>query len=81
MEVGNNKSASTKNAGKSLVISIAMWMWRYNVGRIAQWSMSRYSLGALHRIAPTDAMVNQFVETMQNTNKTQLLASNYGTFC
>jgi hypothetical protein len=81
MEVGNNKSASTKNAGKSLVISIAMWMWRYNVGCIAQWSMSRDSLGALHRIAPTDAMVNQFVETMQNTNKTQLLASNYGTFC
>jgi hypothetical protein len=25
-------------------------------------------------------MVNEFVETTQNTNKTQLLASNYGTF-
>jgi hypothetical protein len=25
-------------------------------------------------------MVNKFVETTQNTNKTQLLASNYGTF-
>jgi hypothetical protein len=25
-------------------------------------------------------MVNKFVETIQNTNKTQLLASNYGTF-
>ncbi len=25
-------------------------------------------------------MINEFVETTQNTNKTQLLASNYGTF-
>ena len=25
-------------------------------------------------------MVNELVETTQNTNKTQLLASNYGTF-
>jgi hypothetical protein len=34
----------------------------------------------LHRIAPAAAMVNEFVETTQNTNKTQLLASNYGAF-
>jgi hypothetical protein len=33
-----------------------------------------------HRIAQAAAMVNEFVETTQNTNKTQLLASNYGTF-
>jgi hypothetical protein len=32
------------------------------------------------RIAPVAAIVNEFVETTQNTNKTQLLASNYGTF-
>jgi hypothetical protein len=25
-------------------------------------------------------MVNEFIETAQNTTKTQLLASNYGTF-
>jgi hypothetical protein len=31
-------------------------------------------------IAPVAAMVNKFVETTQNTIKTQLLASNYGTF-
>jgi hypothetical protein len=38
------------------------------------------SLGeCLHRIAPAAAMVDKFVETTQNTNKTQLLASNYGT--
>jgi hypothetical protein len=30
-------------------------------------------------IAPADAMVDEIVETTQNTNKTQLLASNYGT--
>jgi hypothetical protein len=36
----------------------------------------------LHRIAidPTAAMVNEFVETTQNTNKPQILARNYGTF-
>jgi hypothetical protein len=34
----------------------------------------------LRHIAPAATMVNTFVETTQNTNKTQLLASNYGTF-
>jgi hypothetical protein len=34
----------------------------------------------LCRIAPAAAMVNEFIETTQNTNKTQLEASNYGTF-
>jgi hypothetical protein len=34
----------------------------------------------LRRIALAAATVNKFVETTQNTNKTQLLASNYGTF-
>ncbi len=34
----------------------------------------------LHRIVPAAAMVNEFVETRQNTNKTQFLASNYGTY-
>jgi len=38
------------------------------------------SVKCSHRIAPAAAMVNEFVETTQNTNKTQLLASNYGTF-
>jgi len=34
----------------------------------------------LHRIAPAAVMVDEFVETILNSNKTQLLASNYGTF-
>ena len=34
----------------------------------------------LHRIALATAMVDEFVETTLNTNKTQLLPSNYGTF-
>ena len=35
----------------------------------------------LCRIAPAAVMVDEFVETTQNTNKTQFLASNYyGTF-
>ncbi len=38
------------------------------------------SVKCSHRIAPAAAMVNEFVETTQNTTKTQLLASNYSTF-
>jgi len=34
----------------------------------------------LRRIAPAAAMVNRFVETTLNTNKTQLLPSNNGKF-
>jgi hypothetical protein len=34
----------------------------------------------LRRIAPTAAMVDKFEQNTQNTTKTQLLASNYGTF-
>ena len=34
----------------------------------------------LRRIALTAAMVDEFEQHTQNTNKTQLLASNYGTF-
>jgi hypothetical protein len=34
----------------------------------------------LCRIAPVAIVVNKFVETTLNTNKTQLLPSNYGTF-
>jgi hypothetical protein len=34
----------------------------------------------LRHIAPAAAMVNKFDEITQNTNKTQPLASNYGTF-
>ncbi len=33
--MGKNKSTTTKNAGESLAISIAMRMRRYNTGRIA----------------------------------------------
>jgi len=46
MLVGNNESATTKNAGESLVFSIAVRMRRCDVGRIAQWSTSRASLEA-----------------------------------
>jgi hypothetical protein len=36
MLVGNNKLATTKNAGKSLATSNAMLMRRYDTGRIAR---------------------------------------------
>jgi len=35
MVVGNNELTATKNAGKLLVISIAIRMRRYDTGRIA----------------------------------------------
>ena len=34
----------------------------------------------LRRINPSAAMVDGFIETTLNTNKTQILPSNYGTF-
>jgi len=77
--VGNNESTTTNNAGESLVILIAMQMWRYDVGRIARWSTSRATLkaatGCHHRaeclrcIALAANMVGKFVENTQITNK------------
>jgi len=87
--VGDNEIGDDKNEGKSLAVLIAMAMQRYDAGRIARWSMSRASLeatGCLHwesacAVLPQrPTMVNEFVETTQNTYKTHLLASNYGTF-
>ena len=52
MVVGNNESTAAKNAGKSMAISIAMAMQRFDAGRIAQWSTSVASLestGCHHR--------------------------------
>ena len=52
MLVGNNELATTKIAGKLLVISIAMAMHWYDAGCIAQWSTSRAYLeatGCRHR--------------------------------
>jgi hypothetical protein len=36
MVMGNNKSATTKNAGELLAILIVMAMQQYNAGRIAR---------------------------------------------
>ena len=44
--MGNNKSATTKNAGESLTISIAIGMRRCDAGRIARYNTSRASSGA-----------------------------------
>jgi hypothetical protein len=34
MVIGNSKSATTKHAGESLAILIAIWMRQYNAGCI-----------------------------------------------
>jgi hypothetical protein len=68
---GNNESATTKNAGESLAISIAMWMRRYEVRRgahrpiehIQGFTRSHWMLPlgkCLRRIAPAAATVNEF---------------------
>jgi len=46
------------------------------------WGQSRTKKNWMHNlgITPASVMVNKFVETTQNTNKTQLLACNYGRF-
>jgi hypothetical protein len=73
---------TTKNAGDLLA---AMQMRRYDTGRIARWSTSGASLKAtgchhwfecLHRISPAATIGDKFVETMQNTNNTQLVTNN-----
>jgi hypothetical protein len=46
MEVGDNQSTATKNAGESMAILIAMAMQWYDAGRIAQWITSGASLEA-----------------------------------
>ena len=44
--MGENESTATKTAGKSMAISIAMAMQRYDAGRIDRQSTSRASLDA-----------------------------------
>ncbi len=89
MVVGDNESTATKNSGKSMANLIAMAIQRYDVGRFVRWSTSTIhgftrshwmppSVACSHCIAPAPvaAMVKEFESNTQNTNKTQLLASN-----
>ncbi len=85
--MGDNEISDNINEGESLAISIAMAMQRYNAGAFLNrarpglhWKPLDAAGKCLCCIAPAAAMVNKFVETTQNTNKKQLLASNYGTF-
>jgi hypothetical protein len=76
--VGNNKSTTTKHACESLAILIAMRVRRYDAGRIARFTRSHWiqPLGkCLRHIALASAMVDEFVETTQNTNKKLFLAN------
>ena len=89
MVVGDNKSTTTKNAGESLAVSIAMAMQQYNVGCIARWSTSRASLkatGCRHWSSACTALpwrppwTTNLNETHKTLTKLQLSSSNYGTF-
>jgi hypothetical protein len=75
---------TTKNAGESLAILIEMRVRRYDKGVHRSldhiWGFTRShwmqpSGECLRRIAPAAAMVDEFVETTQNTNKKLFLAS------
>ena len=87
---GQEQIDGNKNEGESLANSIAMAMRRYNAGASPDWEVQGFtgihwmppSGECLRCVAPAAVMVNEFVEITQNTNKikTQLLASNYGTF-
>ena len=89
MVVGDNKSIATRIAGKSLAISIAMAMQRYDVGCITRSSTSRISLeatGCCHLSSACTILPrwppwlkNSFMKHT-NTNKKLLLASNYSKF-
>ena len=88
MVVANNEIDETKNAGKSTTILVAMTMQRYDARRIARWAHP-----GLHS-KPLDAAIGQVPAPYRpngrhglririkhtNTNKTQLLPSDYRTF-
>jgi len=88
MVMGNNKSATTKHAGESLAISIAIHAAvqcgpHRPLEHIHGFTWSHWMLPSckcLRHIVPAAIMVNKIVETTQNTTKTHLLPSNYGTF-
>ena len=90
MVMGNNKSATTKHAGEPLAILIVIHtdvMVHHRLHHLLEhvhgFTRSHWmppSGKCLRCIALAAVMVNKFVETTPNTNKTQLLPSNYGTF-
>jgi hypothetical protein len=79
MVVGDNEIGNNKNEGKSLAILTAHRPIEHVQGFTGSHWMPP-SGKCLRRIVPAATMVNKFIETTQNTNKTQRLASNYGTF-
>jgi hypothetical protein len=89
MLLGNNKSATTKKCRRIAVnfnchADAAVQHRAHRlIEHIQGFTRSHWMppLGeCLRRIVPAAAMVDGFVETTLNTNKTQLLPSNYGTF-
>ena len=72
MVVGDNKLTATKNADKSMAISIAMAMERYDVGRIARRSTSRASLKATgcHHRSSACAVLPRRPPLSKNLNQT-----------
>jgi hypothetical protein len=85
MVTANNKNDGNKkytsNAGDIDHLADAAVQWRAHcpMEHIPGFTRSHWMppLGeCLCRIAPAAIMVDEFIETTQNTNKTQLLASN-----
>jgi hypothetical protein len=82
-QIDNNKKCSEIAGDIDCHADAAVWRWancpmEHIQGYIGNHRMP--SLGkCLHGIAPAAVVVDKFIENTQNTNKTQLLASNYGT--
>ena len=90
MVVGNNELTTTQNAGKLQIAGNFDCNLNAAVRRGAHCPMEHIygftrscwippSSECLRLIAPAAAMVDKFEGNTQNTNKTQLLASNYDT--
>ena len=89
MVVGNDESTTTKNVGRiagdfDCHAEAAVRRGAHRLMENVQGFTGSHCMPplgkCLRHIAPAAAMVNKFVETTQNTNKTQFLASNYSTF-
>ena len=81
MVVGNNESTTTKNVGQiagdfDCHTDAAVRRGAHRPMEHVQGFTGSHRMlpsgKCLHHIAPAAAMVNEFVETAQNTNKTQL---------
>jgi hypothetical protein len=80
MVVGDNKSTTTKNAGESMAISIAMAMQWYDAGLIARWITSGASLkatGCSHQASACAVLPRRPLWSTNSLKQHKTLTKNY----